>query len=115
MRVIACVPVYNEERMLPDCLKSLAGKPDEILIIDGAYAGFDGDKTFSTDRTLDIIADFMLTTKIPTKFMPARKWTSPVHKFQRFFEMTDWRDGDWMLLVDADDRIEATEDEWEEF
>jgi len=114
-RIIACVPVYNEEHLLPDCLKSLSGRVDEILIIDGAYEGFDGHNTSSTDGTLRVIADFMNSTKTPTKFMKAEVWRSPIDKYRHFFEMREWRDGDWFWPFDADDRIEASEEEWEEY
>lgn len=54
IRVIACLSVYNEEVLLPDCLRSLEGRVDMTLVIDGAYKGFDGDNTHSTDGTLRI-------------------------------------------------------------
>lgn len=47
--------------------------------------------------------------------MPARVWKSSVDKFQRYFEMFKWRIGDWAFLLDADDRLDCTDDEWEEF
>jgi len=107
--------VYNEERLLPECLRSLESRVDEILIIDGAYEGFDGHNTSSTDGTVNVIADFMKNTKVPVKFLEAQVWRSPIDKYRHFFEMREWKDGDWFWPFDADDRIEASEDEWLEF
>jgi len=115
VRIIGCVPVYNEELLLEDCLGSLEGRVDALLIIDGAYKEFDGDNTASTDGTLEIIERFAESSSMPVYCMPAKEWASPPEKFDNFFHMFEWKEGDWMLLVDADDRIEATDEEWEQF
>ncbi|PDY28883.1 glycosyltransferase, partial [Bacillus thuringiensis] len=51
-----CLIVKNEEHTLDNCLSSVKGIPDEIIIVD----------TGSTDRTKEI----------------ARKWTSHVYDFE---------------------------------
>jgi len=51
--VSVIIPVYNEEKVIADCLKSLTKqtyKPLEIIIID------DG----STDKTLQVLSEFRI-------------------------------------------------------
>ena len=115
LRIIACIPVYNEEELLKECLLNVEKYVDIILIIDGAYKNFDEDCTFSTDKTLDIITEFMVTSEIPVILLPAKEWQSSMDKFNNFFTMFPCKTGDWMFLIDADDRIVATETEWLEF
>jgi len=113
MRIIAILSVYNEEELLPECLKSLEGKVDYTIIIDGAYIGFDGDNTHSTDKTVEIIHEWMNHNWNSELFTTERPWRNAGEKYQVAFDRG--RDGDWFMIVDADDRIDMTNREWKEF
>lgn len=85
-RISACLIVKNEEVRLPDCLRSLSGNVDEIIIAD----------TGSTDTTRDIAREFGCTLiDIPWEhdFSKARNHalSSATH--------------DWILSIDADERL----------
>jgi tetratricopeptide (TPR) repeat protein len=79
-----CMIVKDEERVLGNCLKSIKGLADEIVVID----------TGSTDRTVEI----------------ARSFGAKVYFFQWCDDFSAARNqylqhatGDWILWVDADD------------
>lgn len=84
-KISACVISYNEEAKIEDCLISLAGVADEIVVVDSN----------STDRTVDI----------------ARKYTDKVilQEFLGYVAQkncaTDAASHDWVLVVDCDERL----------
>jgi glycosyltransferase involved in cell wall biosynthesis len=85
MRLSVIVITKNEEKMIKDCLDSVRQLADEILIIDSG----------SEDKTLKI----------------ARKYTAKIFTYKNG-SFSDWRNfglrkarGDWVLYVDADERM----------
>lgn len=81
-----CMIVKNEQEFLEDCLKSVQGVVDEIIIVD----------TGSTDRTLEI----------------AKKYKAQIHHFKwrddfslARNESIKYAKGDWILWMDADERL----------
>ena len=82
-RLSAIVTCFNEETMIGDCLKSIQGA-DEILVID----------SFSTDRTLEI-ARPLATRVLQHEYLnPAaqKNWAIPQAAHE------------WVLVLDADER-----------
>lgn len=84
--VSACLIVKNEEQFLPDCLTSIKGWVDEIIVVD----------TGSTDRTVEIAKSF--GAKIFHQ-----KWQHNF-SFHRNFSMTQ-ATKKWVFILDADERI----------
>ncbi|MEP6691161.1 MAG: glycosyltransferase family 2 protein [Gemmatimonadaceae bacterium] len=86
-RLSAVLIVHNEERLLPDCLRSLEGLADEVVILD------DG----STDRTVEI-----------ARAAGARVEHRPFDDFGKQFQAAlDLATGDWVFPIDADERVSA--------
>ncbi len=85
--VSVVVLAYNEELNLPDCLKSLAGLPCEVFVVDSG----------STDSTRDI----------------AREAGAVVveHRFENYSAQRNWAQQnlalscDWVMHLDADERL----------
>lgn len=78
--------VRNEERFLEDCLESLKGVADEIVVVD----------TGSTDRTKQIAAEYgarIFDFPWRDDFSAARN------------ESVDHCLGEWILFIDADERL----------
>lgn len=78
--------VYNEELNLTDCLKSVEGLADEIVIVDGG----------SIDKTVEIAKKFkakVIQTDNPPIFH--------INKNKAIDRAT----GDWILQLDADERV----------
>jgi glycosyltransferase involved in cell wall biosynthesis len=77
---------FNEESNLYDCLESIRGIADEIIIVDGS----------STDRTVDIAKSFdaqiIITTNPPMFHVNKQK-------------AIDLASCDWILQLDADERV----------
>lgn len=88
MKISAALIVKNEEVMLEQCLMSIKGI-DEIIVID----------TGSKDRTIEIASKY--TDKIYTDY----KWKD------NFAEARNYANnkctGDWILVIDADETLEA--------
>ena len=84
--VAACLIVRDEERHLPDCLASVADLVDEVIVVD----------TGSKDRTKEVAAGFgakVFDFPWVDSFAAARN------------EGLRHATADWVLWVDADDRI----------
>lgn len=77
---------FNEEKNLPDCLKSVKGLADEIVIVDGT----------SKDKTVEIAKEF--GAKVLVKDNP------PVFHINKQIAI-DMAKKDWILQLDADERL----------
>jgi len=80
--------VRNEERNLPECLRSLRNSFDEIVVVDSG----------STDSTRAIAADYgaiVLDFNWNGAFPKKRNWTLMNHAFRH----------PWVLFLDADERL----------
>jgi len=85
-RLTLCLIARNEEEMLPDCLASVRGIADEIVLVD----------TGSTDRTREI-------ARAAGAAVLERPWdddfAAPRNLAARHAR------GDWLLVLDADERL----------
>jgi len=84
-KISACIISFNEEKKIEDCLKSLDGIVDEIIVVDSN----------STDSTVEI----------------ARKYTDKII-FQDFLGFIEQKNfalqhaaNDWVLSLDCDERL----------
>lgn len=84
-KISACIISFNEEKKIGDCLKSLAGIADEIIVVDSN----------STDNTVNI----------------AKKYTDKIvfQDFLGFIEQKNFAleqaEHDWILSLDCDERL----------
>lgn len=90
-RVTATLIVRDEERFLAGCLDSLAGCVDEVVVAD----------TGSTDRTREIARDRGAT-------LVEHRWTGDFAAARNV--ALDAASGDWILYIDADERVTAWND-----
>lgn len=89
--VSATMIVRNEERFLPGCLQSLRGRVDEIVVVD----------TGSSDRTVAI-------AKQAGARLLHHAWTGRFSDARNV--AMDAATGDWVLYIDADERLRLTDD-----
>ena len=87
LRLASVTIVQNEALRLPDCLASLRGLVDEMIVVDG----------YSTDATLAVAAAF-------TPRVLLRHFDCAAHQMN--FGIAQAR-ADWVLVVDADERVPA--------
>ncbi|MEE9554164.1 MAG: tetratricopeptide repeat protein [candidate division Zixibacteria bacterium] len=89
-KISLCMIVKNEEKFLPQCLKTVNGLYDELIVVD----------TGSTDRTMEIAAEF--GGKIYQ-----HPWENDfsLHRNQSI----DYATGDWILILDADEELDPAE------
>ena len=84
-KISACIISYNEESKIEDCLKSLKGVADEIIVVD----------SLSSDETKEIV----------------KKYTDKVYdqKFLGHIEQknlaVEKASNDWILSLDCDERL----------
>ena len=84
-KISACIISYNEEEKIEDCLKSLEGIVDEIIVVD----------SLSTDRTKEIVKKY--TDKIYDQ-----KFLGHVEQKNLAVEKASY---DWILSLDCDERL----------
>ena len=84
-KISACIISYNEENKIEDCLKSLDGIADEIIVVD----------SLSTDKTKEIV----------------KKYTDKIYD-QNFLGHVEQKNlavekanNDWILSLDCDERL----------
>ena len=84
-KISACIISFNEEKKIEDCLRSLEGVADEIIVVD----------SLSTDATRDI----------------ARHYTDKIFE-QAFLGHVEQKNlavskagNDWVLSLDCDERL----------
>jgi glycosyltransferase involved in cell wall biosynthesis len=84
--ISACLIVKNEERLLADCLESIQPIVDEIVVLD----------TGSKDRTMEIALSFGARVF-------SAPWTDDFAEARN--RSLDLARGDWILHIDADERL----------
>lgn len=86
--VTVCIPVRNEARNLPTCLKSLSDHFQHVLVVDSQ----------SNDETREIAAAggaTVLEFRWDGKFPKKRNWALRNHRWET----------PWVLFLDADERV----------
>ncbi len=88
VKLSVAIATFNEEENIGDCLKSVKGLADEIVIVDGQ----------SADKTAQIAKSFgAKVAEVPNEQM--------FHKMkQRAFNLCR---GEWILYIDADERVSS--------
>lgn len=89
-KISACMIVKNEEEFLPNCLNSIKGVVDEIIIVD----------TGSTDNTVTIAKEF----KAKVYHHP---WNDSFSEARN--HCLNHASGDWILQIDADEELEQAD------
>lgn len=84
-KISACIISFNEEDKLEDCLKSLQGVADEIIIVD----------SLSTDRTREIAAAY-------TDRIYEQKFLGHIEQKNLAVSKASY---DWILSLDCDERL----------
>ena len=89
-KISLCMILKNEEKFLPQCLETVKGLIDELIVVD----------TGSTDRTMEIAAEY--GAKIYE-----HPWQDDfsLHRNQSI----DYATGDWILILDADEELDRSE------
>jgi hypothetical protein len=86
-RVSAALIVRDEAEFIADCLRSLVGNVDEIVLVD----------TGSRDQTIEIASQFPIT-------LYHFAWCNDFSAVRNF--ALERATGDWILYIDADERLE---------
>ena len=86
--ISACMIVRNEEELLPGCLESIRDWVNEIVIVD----------TGSTDKTVEIAGAYGARVF-------HQPWEGDFSKHRNY--SLDQATGDWVLIIDADERFVA--------
>lgn len=86
MKLSVVLATHNEETYLPDCLESVRGWCDEIVLVDGTS----GDKTVEIAKRYK--ARIKITPNVPLFHINKQK-------------AIDMAKGEWILQLDADERV----------
>lgn len=98
MKIAACMMVKNEELMIRDCLESMLGLVDGISILD----------TGSTDRTVEIIEKFAADNVDQVQVILRHEEWNGHFAEMRNKSLEVLPEADWILIIDADERLMAT-------
>lgn len=85
-RISACIISFNEEAMIEECLESLAGVVDEIVVVD----------SHSTDRTREIAGRY-------TDRVVEQDWLGMGAQKAFCYSLAE---NDWVLNLDCDERLD---------
>lgn len=91
-RLSLCMIVKNEEKNLPGCLASVRGLADEVIVVD----------TGSQDGTREVAKQFGARL-VEAAWRDDFSWARNIS--------LEHATGDWILWLDADDRVEAAQAE----
>lgn len=109
MRIVACINAYQEEKQLPGCLDALRPLVDRVVVVDGRYSDFTGYSEdgggASTDGTLDAARAAGATI---IEAPGGNPWENEIVKRTAYLRAC--REGDYVLVVDADERVEGAVD-----
>lgn len=100
-RIICLIPVYNSADVILEALKSVDGKVDDILCIDGRWIGASG-LDHSTDETEEIVLSFSehsISNVFYTRFKPMHQWEARTQSLKFCGE------GDWAFFLDSDEIV----------
>lgn len=86
MSISVCMIVKNEEELLPDCLASIKGWVDEIIVVD----------TGSTDKTIEIAKGYGAV-------IYEIKWEDDFSKARNYSMSKATKE--WIFIIDADERV----------
>ena len=86
--ISACLMVKDEEELLPQCLESIRGWVDEIVVVD----------TGSTDKTIEIAKSYGAK-------LFHQPWEGSFSKHRNY--TIEKATGDWILIIDADEEMVA--------
>lgn len=103
MRIVAACNVYMDSPLLRESLPTVRARCDVLIVVDGRYAQFpDAWHGFaSADGTLDVAREFAdLVIEAP-----GCPWPSEIAKRNAYLERC--REGDYVLVVDADEALEG--------
>ena len=96
--VSVIIPVYNEEKALPNTLRALFGQPGdfEVIVADGG----------SNDRTRTIAQEFVLSTQ-HSALRSLRLLTAPKGRASQMNAGAKTATGEWLLFLHADTALPA--------
>ena len=101
VKLICIMPVYNCADVVLEALKSIDGKVDEVLCLDGRWTGTSG-LDHSTDETEEIILNFSEHSKSRVCYTRLR----PMHQWEARSESLKFcGNGDWAIFLDSDEII----------
>lgn len=103
MRILALLRVHNGERTLPAALDSVSSWCDDIYVIDDR----------SADNTAEILRQHPAVTNIvrARSDLPPTPWLIPESAgLELLYRMGDFCRPDWILMIDADQFVEADGD-----
>ena len=86
IKISAALAIFNEEKNIVDCIESLKGFANEIVVVDGS----------SKDRTSE------LAKKLRAKVIKTNN--KPMFHINKNLAIDNCK-GDWIFLIDADERV----------
>jgi len=96
--IIGCIITYNDWPLIKECVESVTGKVDKIIIVDGKFKDFPGDDDYSRGESLQYL--LRLSKDDGFEIILAGGLTE-VEK--RNIYLKDLKEGDTVLNLDADE------------
>ena len=92
MKLSVLMPVYNEEKLVEQCLKSFINYVDEVVIVDGSPEGI------STDKTAEIVQSYDKVEYISGQFGNNGVWNKTQQMLAGYKHIT----GNYVISISAD-------------
>jgi hypothetical protein len=107
--VVAALCWYDEEpETLAGCIGSLAGVVDAVVALDGRWRGFQGIETSSPPEQQHALEAAAAAAGLELHTTTGHElWPSQVEKRNELVRIASAHGHDWVLVVDADERVES--------
>ncbi len=96
--LVGCVITYNDWPLIKDCIESITGKVDRLIVVDGKYKNFTGDCEYSTDGTLEYLY---------SKGVEVISAANLTEVAKRNIYLSNVVDGDIVLNLDSDEVLKG--------
>jgi len=103
VKIYGLIPTYNCVDTILECLNSIDGFVDQIVVLDGRWLGVEGYSLHSIDGNIEKIISWAINAKSKVKLLIAKEQVHQVDARNQLISAVP--DGDYFLFIDSDEII----------
>ena len=103
VKIYGLIPTYNCVDTILECLNSIDGFVNQIVVLDGRWLGVEGYSLHSIDGNIEKIISWAINAKSKVKLLIAKEQVHQVDARNQLISAVP--DGDYFLFIDSDEII----------